>query len=71
MAFNLVVALRSRLRAQGFFAARTEPNLREYLDLVALGTIADVVPLLDQNRILVKQRAAQLTVARLVLVCRH
>ncbi len=61
VAFNLVVALRSRLRARRFFASRTEPNLREYLDLVALGTIADVVPLLDQNRILVKHGLLELT----------
>ena len=61
VAFNLVVALRSRLRARGFFMSRTEPNLREYLDLVALGTIADVVPILDQNRILVKHGLLELT----------
>src|SRR6185369_3615381 len=52
VAFNLVVALRGRLRDKGGFPAG-EPDLREYLDLVALGTVADVVPLLGANRILV------------------
>ena len=50
VAFNLLVALRSRLRKGGLFAPGEEPDLREWLDLVALGTIADVVPLQDQNR---------------------
>ena len=51
VAFNLLVALRSRMRLEGMFAAGDEPDLREWLDLVALGTIADVVPLVGQNRI--------------------
>ena len=54
VAFFLLVALRQRLRERGGFAARPEPDLRELLDLVALGTIADVVPLKDVNRTLVK-----------------
>jgi single-stranded-DNA-specific exonuclease len=54
VAFNLMIALRSRLREGGFFAERSEPDLRTYLDLVALGTIADIVPLLDENRTLVR-----------------
>jgi len=55
VAFHLLLALRKRLREAGWFAngQRTEPNLREQLDLVALGTIADVVPLTGPNRILV------------------
>ena len=53
VAFHLLLALRRRLREQGFFANRKEPNLREALDLVALGTIADVVPLTGANRVLV------------------
>jgi len=61
VAFNLMIALRSRLREDGHFAGREEPNLREYLDLVALGTIADIVPLQDENRIFVKYGLAELT----------
>ncbi len=61
VAYHLVIALRTSLRAQGFFANGTEPNLREYLDLVALGTVSDVVPLTGVNRILVKFGLAQLT----------
>ncbi len=53
--FALVMALRRRLREQGRFGpARAEPNLKEALDLVALGTVADVVPLVGANRILVR-----------------
>ena len=53
VAFHLLLALRKRLREAGWFATRPEPNLREVLDLVALGTIADVVPLTGPNRVLV------------------
>jgi single-stranded-DNA-specific exonuclease len=49
--FNLVVALRAELRTRGIFQYVPEPDLRNYLDLVALGTVADVVPLIDENRI--------------------
>lgn len=52
--FNFVVALRSELRKRGIFKIIPEPDLREYLDLVALGTVADVVPLVDENRIFVR-----------------
>jgi single-stranded-DNA-specific exonuclease len=54
IAFFLAVALRAALRLKGRFKKRPEIDLRHYLDLVALGTVADMVPLLDQNRILVK-----------------
>ena len=55
--FYILVALRSHLRAQNWFATRNlpEPNLAVLLDLVALGTVADVVPLDRNNRILVAQ----------------
>jgi single-stranded-DNA-specific exonuclease len=53
--FALVMALRKALRERGRFgAARPEPNLKDALDLVALGTVADVVPLTGANRILVR-----------------
>lgn len=54
--FYLMMALRSALREAGWFAAQAlpEPRLVEYLDLVALGTVADVVPLDINNRRLVK-----------------
>ena len=63
VAFNLMVALRGRLREEGAFAGGSEPNLREYLDLVALGTIADVVPLGGENRIFVKHGLRELAVS--------
>jgi len=53
--FYILIALRSHWRARGFFAQRSEPNLAEFLDLVALGTVADVVPLERNNRLLVAQ----------------
>ncbi|MCH8081810.1 MAG: single-stranded-DNA-specific exonuclease RecJ [Proteobacteria bacterium] len=53
--FLLVVALNRELRARGWFAARAEPELLSLLDLVALGTVADVVPLTGLNRTLVAQ----------------
>ena len=56
VAFYLMMALRAHLRKLGWFGAtRAEPNLAELLDLVALGTVADVVPLDVNNRILVWQ----------------
>ena len=61
VAFNLLMALRKSLRDQRFFNGTSAPNLRKYLDLVALGTIADMVPLIDENRILVKYGLHELT----------
>ncbi|MEH8016131.1 single-stranded-DNA-specific exonuclease RecJ [Rheinheimera muenzenbergensis] len=56
VAFYLLLALRAKLRQQGYFTPeQKEPNLAELLDLVALGTVADVVPLDANNRILVYQ----------------
>ncbi|MEA3277666.1 MAG: single-stranded-DNA-specific exonuclease RecJ [Pseudomonadota bacterium] len=54
--FYLLAALRTELRRQGWFGpTRPVPNLAELLDLVALGTVADVVALDENNRILVEQ----------------
>jgi single-stranded-DNA-specific exonuclease len=53
--FYAMLALRAELRARGRFATRIEPNLGALLDLVALGTVADVVKLDRNNRILVDQ----------------
>ena len=53
--FYVMLALRVELRRRGAFAGKTEPNLAKLLDIVALGTVADVVKLDDNNRILVRQ----------------
>ncbi|MGH8751841.1 MAG: single-stranded-DNA-specific exonuclease RecJ [Burkholderiales bacterium] len=53
--FYVMLALRAELRARGVFAAKPSPNLSTLLDLVALGTVADVVKLDHNNRILVSQ----------------
>ena len=57
VAFYLMSALRSHLRESDWFAENNipEPNMADWLDLVALGTVADVVPLDEVNRILVHQ----------------
>jgi single-stranded-DNA-specific exonuclease len=55
MAFLLAVALNRLLRARGWFAAREEPNLLRLIDLVALGTVADVAALRGLNRAFVTQ----------------
>jgi single-stranded-DNA-specific exonuclease len=66
--FALCMALRKRLRETGRLgtgaAQRPEPNLKDALDLVALGTVADVVPLLGANRVLVRWGLETLAVTR-------
>lgn len=52
--FYVLLALRARLRDEGWFAQRAEPDLSALLDLVALGTVADLVPLDYNNRVLVE-----------------
>jgi len=60
--FYVMLALRAQLREQGWFARQQIPdaNLAELLDLVALGTVADVVPLDHNNRVLVAQGLARI-----------
>ncbi|MBA3033663.1 MAG: single-stranded-DNA-specific exonuclease RecJ [Gammaproteobacteria bacterium] len=58
--FYVMLALRAELRRRGAFADRAEPNLAALLDLVALGTVADVVALDRNNRILVTQGLARI-----------
>lgn len=66
VAFYLMLALRSYLREHNWFTQQNiaEPNLAEYLDLVALGTVADVVPLDMNNRILVWQGIQRIRAGR-------
>jgi single-stranded-DNA-specific exonuclease len=52
--FALVIALRKQLRDQNFWKNCPQPNLKLFCDLVALGTIGDMVPLIAENRIFVK-----------------
>lgn len=60
--FYVMMALRARLREMDWFEKQglAEPNLAQYLDLVALGTVADLVPLDHNNRILVAQGLARI-----------
>jgi single-stranded-DNA-specific exonuclease len=62
--FYVMLALRAELRRRGAFAAVPEPSLAGLLDLVALGTVADVVPLDQNNRILVAQGLARIREGR-------
>ncbi|MBU2255476.1 MAG: single-stranded-DNA-specific exonuclease RecJ [Gammaproteobacteria bacterium] len=63
--FYVLLALRARLREMSWFTAqRPEPNLGELLDLVSLGSVADVVPLDANNRILVHQGLARIRAGR-------
>ena len=63
--FYLMLALRAELRRRGAFSQREEPNLAALLDLVALGTVADVVALDRNNRILVGQGLKRIRSARM------
>lgn len=64
--FYVLMALRAELRRRGWFddSGHTEPNLGDALDLVALGTVADVVPLDHNNRILVAAGLARMRAGR-------
>ncbi len=63
--FYVMLALRAELRNRGAFAGRAEPNLGALLDLVALGTVADVVQLDHNNRVLVSQGLARMRADRM------
>jgi single-stranded-DNA-specific exonuclease len=62
--FYVLTALRAVMRARGRFAGGTEPNLASLLDLVALGTVSDVVRLDQTNRILVGQGLRRIRAGR-------
>jgi len=66
VAFYLMTALRTRLKQSGWFEQQgiSEPNMADYLDIVALGTVADVVPLDRNNRILVQQGLTRMRAGR-------
>jgi len=63
--FYVLMALRARLRESGWFEGRQEPRLDAWLDLVALGTVADLVPLDENNRRLVHQGLERMRRGRL------
>ncbi len=58
--FYVMLALRAEMRRRGAFTQRPEPRMSDYLDLVALGTVADVVRLDHNNRVLVAQGLARI-----------
>ena len=61
VAFYLLMGLRMRLREQG---EQPVPDLRLYLDLVCLGTVADLVPLIEENRVLVTHGLRQIATSQ-------
>lgn len=54
VAFYLLIYLRKYLRRKNFWQNKSEPNLKNLCDLVAFGTVADMVPIVNENRILIK-----------------
>jgi len=60
LAFYLVIGLRARLRDAGWFKDSAVPDIRHFLDIVTLGTIADMVPLVGVNRTLIKRGLMEL-----------
>ena len=56
LVFLFLISLNSKLKKNNFFSSKIkEPNLKKYLDLVALGTVCDLVPLKEANRLFVKK----------------
>ena len=64
MIFYVLIALRARLNSLGWYQNSKAPNIAELLDLVALGSVADVVPLDANNRILVHQGLERIRAGR-------
>src|SRR3990167_2936918 len=60
LAFYLIIGLRAKLREAGWFGASESPDIRRYLDVVTLGTIADMVPLTGVNRVLARRGLTEL-----------
>ena len=60
LAFYLVIGLRAKLRDAGWFKDAAAPDIRHFLDIVTLGTIADMVPLKGVNRTLIKRGLCEL-----------
>lgn len=64
LAFYLLIGLRARLREAGWFGGSDGPDVRRYLDIVTLGTIADMVPLRGINRVLVRRGLRELAASQ-------
>jgi len=60
LAFYLIIGLRAKLREMGWFNQSETPDIRRYLDIVTLGTIADMVPLKGVNRVLARRGLEEL-----------
>ncbi len=60
LAFYLVIGLRANLRESGWFEPNAVPDIRRHLDIVTLGTIADMVPLRGANRVLARRGLVEL-----------
>ncbi len=60
LVFYLMMGLRAHLRETGWFAGGEEPDVRPYLDIITLGTIADMVPLRGANRVLTRRGLVEL-----------
>ena len=60
LAFYLIIGLRAKLREAGWFGVSESPDIRRYLDIVTLGTIADMVPLTGVNRVLARRGLTEL-----------